>query len=359
MLGLDVEGKVFTDRFLIADVVMQAEFPAERWFWFDPPFHPNQSVLLHKQADNVWRIDFQLGWDADPEEEKKPERVVPRIQAMLGKDRRFELEWVSVYTFRCRRMQEFRHGRLLFVGDAAHQVSPFGARGANSGVQDTDNLAWKLALVLAGRAPERLLDSYSYERTFAADENILNSTRSTDFITPKSGVSRTFRNAVLQLAGRHAFARKLVNSGRLSVPSVYTESPLNTPDADLFAGDMVPGAPLDDAPVEVDGQPGWLLDQVGGRFQLLVYVERAADFDARAAVDADSAFPVETVLITATPGGRAGLRALHDVRGRFLERYDALPGSAWLARPDQHIAARWRRAEPAAVRAALARATGN
>jgi 3-(3-hydroxy-phenyl)propionate hydroxylase len=122
---------------------------------------------------------------------------------------------------------------------------------------------------------------------------------------------------------------------------------------------MVPGAPLDDAPVEVDGQPGWLLDQVGGRFQLLVYVERAADFDPRAAVDVDSAIAVETVLITATPGGRAGLRALHDVRGRFLERYDALPGSAWLARPDQHIAARWRRAEPAAVRAALARATGN
>ena len=359
MLGLDVEGKVFTDRFLIADVVMQADFPAERWFWFDPPFHPNQSVLLHKQADNVWRIDFQLGWDADPDEEKKPERVVPRIEAMLGKERPFELEWVSVYTFQCRRMQKFRHGRLLFVGDAAHQVSPFGARGANSGVQDTDNLAWKLALVLAGRAPERLLDSYSDERVFAADENILNSTRSTDFITPKSGISRTFRNAALQLAGRHAFARRLVNSGRLAVPSVYTESSLNTPDADAFAGDMVPGAPLDDAPVEVDVAPRWLLDQVGGRFQLLVYVERAADFDARLIDELKAAGAPEVVLVTAAPGGRPGIRALHDARGRFLERYDALPGSAWLVRPDQHVAARWRRIDPAAVRAALARATGN
>jgi 3-(3-hydroxy-phenyl)propionate hydroxylase len=359
LLGLDSEGKVFTDRFLIADVVMQAEFPAERWFWFDPPFHRNQSVLLHKQADNVWRIDFQLGWDADPEEEKKPERVVPRIKAMLGEERPFELEWVSVYTFQCRRMQKFRHGRLLFVGDAAHQVSPFGARGANSGVQDTDNLAWKLALVLGGQAPEALLDSYSDERTFAADENIMNSTRSTDFITPKSSASRTFRNAVLQLAGRHAFARKLVNSGRLSVPSVYTGSALNTPDADHFAGDMVPGAPLDDAPVEIDGQPGWLLDQLGGRFQLLVYAERAADVDASALAALATAIPVEPVLLTARPGGRPGLRALHDIRGRFLERYDALPGSAWLVRPDQHVAARWRRFEPAAVRSALARATCN
>jgi 3-(3-hydroxy-phenyl)propionate hydroxylase len=358
-MGLDVEGKVFTDRFLIADVVMQADFPAERWFWFDPPFHRNQSVLLHKQADNVWRIDFQLGWDADPEEEKKPERVVPRIEAMLGEARPFELEWVSVYTFQCRRMQKFRHGRCLFVGDAAHQVSPFGARGANSGVQDTDNLAWKLALVLAGQAPERLLDSYSDERTFAADENILNSTRSTDFITPKSTVSRTFRNAVLQLAGRHAFARRLVNSGRLSVPSVYGASPLSTADADLFKSDVVPGAPLEDAPVERDGAAAWLLDQLGGRFQLLLYVERAADADMGALAELKTAIPVEPVLVTAVPGGRPGIRALHDVRGRFLERYDALPGSAWLLRPDQHVAARWRRLEPAAVRAALARATCN
>lgn len=169
MLGLDIEGKIFKDRFLIADVVMNADFPAERWFWFTPPFHSGQSVLLHREADNVWRIDFQLGWDADPEEEKKPENVIPRIRAMLGPDVPFELEWVSVYTFQCRRMPNFRHGRVLFAGDSAHQVSPFGARGANSGIQDADNLAWKLKLVLDGRAPERLLDSYCHERGMAAD----------------------------------------------------------------------------------------------------------------------------------------------------------------------------------------------
>ena len=95
MMNLDSEGRVFLDRFLIADVVMKADFPAERWFWFDPPFHPGQSVLLHRQADNVYRIDFQLGWQADPEEEKKPEKVIPRIKAMLGADREFELEWVT------------------------------------------------------------------------------------------------------------------------------------------------------------------------------------------------------------------------------------------------------------------------
>lgn len=185
LVGAGFSGQFFQDRFLIADVVMKADFPTERWFWFDPPFHRGQSVLLHKQSENVWRIDFQLGWDADPELEKQPDRVIPRIQAMLGPDAQFELEWVSVYQFACRRVDQFRYGRVLFAGDAAHQVSPFGARGANTGVQDIDNIAWKLKLVLDGIAPASLMDSYHDERAFAADDNLLNSTRSTDFITPK------------------------------------------------------------------------------------------------------------------------------------------------------------------------------
>jgi len=364
MMELDIEGKVFMDRFLIADVVMKAEFPAERWFWFDPPFHRGQSVLLHRQADNVWRIDFQLGWQADPEIEKRPENVIPRIKAMLGDDREFELEWVSVYTFQCRRMNAFRHDRVLFVGDAAHQVSPFGARGANSGVQDSDNLCWKLKLVLDGKAPERLLDSYSSERVAAADENIMNSTRSTDFITPKSKTSLTFRNAVLALARRHAFARSLVNSGRLSVPAFLTDSPLNTPDSDAFAGDMVPGAPMDDAPVREAGKLGWLIDATGGRFMALVYAEDAAAFQREHALHvkalAGATIPVETVLLH-PPGiaAPAGIRALEDSNGRFKERYDAQDGSVYLVRPDQHVAARWRSFDASRINMALGRATAN
>ncbi len=363
MMGLEVEGKIFMDRFLIADVVMKADYPTERWFWFDPPFHPNQSVLLHRQADNVWRIDFQLGWHADPEEEKKPENVIPRIKAMLGDEREFELEWVSVYTFQCRRMHEFRHGRLLFTGDAAHQVSPFGARGANSGIQDIDNLVWKLKLVIDGKAPATLLDTYSEERVAAADENLMNSTRSTDFITPKSAVSKTFRNAVLGLAKDYPFARALVNSGRLSVPSILTESRLNTPDGDDFAGVMVPGAPLDDAPCETPGGEQWLLQATGNRFQLLYYMPDAAaiapaDAAALAAL-ADAPVPVEALVVAERGAAPGGLKTLIDSRGRIRERYDLHPATTYLVRPDQHVAARWRAFDPGLVRAALARATCN
>ena len=364
MMNLDIDGKIFKDRFLIADVVMTADFPHERWFWFDPPFHPGQSVLLHRQSDNVYRIDFQLGWDADPEEEKKPEKVIPRIKAMLGDDREFELEWVSVYTFQCRRMNAFTHGHVLFAGDAAHQVSPFGARGANSGIQDTDNLCWKLKLVIEGKAPSSLLDSYSEERVFAADENLMNSTRSTDFITPKSKTSLMFRNATLSLARDHAFARALVNSGRLSVPAILTESSLNTPDSVVFAGDMVPGAPMDDAPMRVDDQDAWLLDQMGNQFMALVYVNelnsvttaQLAEFKALAS----QAIAVEVVLIAAKAGATGqGVRMLEDRAGRFAERFDAQDGTTYLIRPDQHVAARWRSFNNALVITAVARATCN
>jgi 3-(3-hydroxy-phenyl)propionate hydroxylase len=361
MLGLESEGQVFHDRFLIADIHMTSNFAPERRFWFDPPFHRHQSALLHRQADDVWRVDFQLGPDADPDEEKKPERVLPRLRAMLGDDARFDIEWASVYSFQCRRMRSFRHGRLLFVGDAAHVVSPFGARGANSGIQDVDNLGWKLELVVGGLAPERLLDSFDAERTAAADENIRNSTRSTDFITPKSNISRTFRDAVLMLSKRHPFARRLVNSGRLSLPATLGDSPLNTPDAEPFAGRMVPGAPAVDAPVTGD-HGAWLLDYLGDGFALLLFI--AAPLPQallrELAALGSNLIPCRSVLVGAaedTPP--EGMRQIADPTGLLAERYDARPETVYLFRPDQHVCARWRAFDLVKVCAAIAKATAH
>jgi len=340
MMGLDFVGRVFEDNFLIADVVMDADFPTERWFWFDPPFNRGQSALLHKQPDGVWRIDLQLGWNIDKEEEKKPENVIPRLKAMLGDDVKFELEWVSIYTFQCRRMEKFRHGHVIFAGDAAHQVSPFGARGANSGLQDTDNLCWKLKLVMDGLAPDSLLETYDVERIHGADENILNSSRSTDFITPKSEISRIFRDAALDLSESFDFARPLVNSGRLSVPCVYDGSPLNGPDA-LEGGPARtrPGAPCPDAPLG----DAFLLDSLGNEFQLL-------------AIDADVPDSVEDGGIAAKA---LRISAADDPSGDLAARYlGAAKSAVYLLRPDQHVAARWQSFDEAAVKAAIRTSTG-
>ncbi|WP_194726397.1 FAD-dependent oxidoreductase [Noviherbaspirillum malthae] len=366
LCGLESKGRSFRDRFLIADVKMKADFPAERWFWFDPPFHRNQSVLLHRQPDNIWRIDFQLGWDADPVEEKKPEKVIPRIRALLGQDADFELEWVSVYTFSCLRMERFRHGRILFAGDAAHGVSPFGARGANSGVQDADNLAWKLALVLKGKSSPDLLDTYAEERQAAADENIMNSTRSTDFITPKSEVSKTFRDAVLRLSKNHEFARRIVNSGRLSLPSVLADSRLNTADTEAFESMMVPGAPLADAPV-VPATGGddaqWLTACIGGQFAGLYFAGQGGLDDSvleSVRMLAQGDIPVKPLVVVPS-GSRVpaveGIAVLRDEHGLLTQRYDGKAGTFYLIRPDQHVCGRWRGLNVDLVRQALARAT--
>lgn len=345
LLGLDFEGRVFEERFLIADVEMQADFPSERWFWFEPPFHSGQSALLHKQPDNIYRIDLQLGPDADPEEEKKPENVLPRIARVLGRED-FTLDWVSVYTFQCRRLARFVHGRIVFAGDSAHIVSPFGARGGNGGIQDVDNLVWKLALVLEGAAPESLIATYDEERIFGADENILNSARATSFMTPKSPMERLFRDSVLALAADHEFARRMVNSGRLSRPCALTGFSLQSPGEGETG--VAPGMAMPDAPV-AGGEAPWLLGHAGKGFTLMA---------------------VEAELPERLPPGLAGLRVarrpqpraegaaplLHDVEGLVAARYGA--GMTYLIRPDQHVAAHFVEATPDRIAAAFARATG-
>ncbi len=364
MMGLDFEGEVFKDHFLIADIKMKQSFPTERRFWFDPPFNRGESALIHKQPDDVWRLDFQLGWNINREEEVKPENVTPRIRAMLGDDVDFTYEWLSIYTFQCRQLSRFVHGRVIFAGDSAHLVSPFGARGANSGVQDADNLGWKLELVLKGQAPEALLESYNEERVLAARENILNSTRSTDFLTPKSDVSRSFRDAVLSLSKTCDFARKFVNSGRLSVPCRLSGSSLNTSDVGTFKGLMTPGTVCADAPCKDGGTPAWLLEEMGRHsgFILLYFAGNAApspdDLEMLEKAKQHTLAPA-AIIVADKEQIIQDFNVLEDADGLITDRYDATPGTCYLIRPDHHVAARWRKLDPVSVNSALATATAN
>jgi 3-(3-hydroxy-phenyl)propionate hydroxylase len=344
MVGAEFAGQVFEDQFLIADVKMAAEFPTERWFWFDPPFHAGRSALLHKQPDEVWRIDLQLDRNADPVAEKQPENVRPRIARMLGHDQ-FDFEWISLYKFQCRRMARFLHGRVIFAGDAAHQVSPFGARGANSGLEDAENLAWKLDRVLRKTSPESLLESYHIERSQAADENIRESTRSTDFMAPNSSYEARLRRAVLSLAKEAEFGKRMVNGGRLSVPSIYRTS-LSTVDGEQWRGGPCPGASMLDAPI-VSPESGleYLTDAFveGGRSFALLAFANGADIDC----------PDDVAVIS------IGARGFADPSGVLAARYDARSGTAYLLRPDGYVAARFRHPTRGAIEAALSRASGN
>ena len=321
MMGLDFGGRVFEDNFLIADIKMQADFPTERRFWFDPPFNRGETALMHKQPDDVWRLDFQLGWDIDRAAELATEKIKSRVRGMIGEDIPFELVWTSIYTFRCCSMEEYRHGRVFFAGDSAHQVSPFGARGCNGGMQDADNLAWKLAAVIKGEAPDALLESYHAERKHGALENIKNSSRTADFLTPRNPAHALFRDAVLDLVETHEFARPLLNSGRLSVPCTYDGSPLNAVDG-LPQGPARsrPGSPVVDAPFG----DGFLLDHLKGDGFTLMAIN--CDLPAN-------------VMVAGHPMNTLSIRAEGDL---IAERYlGEAPAAVLLIRPDQHVAGRW------------------
>ena len=343
MLGLPFEGEGFEERFLIADIAMEADFPPERRFWFAPPFHDGQSALLHKQPDGIWRIDLQLGPGADSEAERRPDAVIPRIERIVG-HRDFRLEWVSVYAFQCRRLERFVRDRVLFCGDSAHVVSPFGARGGNGGLQDADALGWRLAAVVRDEADAAVLADYDRERVFAADENIRHSSRATRFMTPEDGAERTCRDTVLALAGRAPFARALVNSGRLSRPCVYpledaaSDFPIGEAsgaergsalaDASGLPDESRPGAVAPDAP---QGE-GWLLPLIGTGVTLMALGCTAPALEGAARLEPE---------------------LNETMRARYL---GSAPAALYLLRPDGVVAARWAADPgPTALAAALDR----
>lgn len=343
-MGLSFTGETFEEQFLIVDVEMpRSPFnteTAERWFWFDPVFHNGQSALLHKQPDDIYRIDLQLGPDADAETEKREENVLPRIRAVVG-DTPFTIDWVSVYKFRCARLDRFVHGRVIFVGDSAHVVSPFGARGGNGGIHDVDNLGWKLAAVLKKEAPRELIETYNAERVFGADENIRNSARATNFMTPKSPMEGVFRSEVLALAEDLPFARRLINSGRLSVPASLAGFPLQSPSP---AAPLPPGSALVDAPLSAEGGDCYLSDLLDGDFCLISFGE----------TQSGSASGIRHLHVA--DEGSAGDTRYIDKDGLALERYGT--GLTYLFRPDAHIAAVFERPSAEAVRSARDRALG-
>lgn len=336
VLGARMAAELGEDRWCISDVRFEKTLPAERWTWAKAAFNDGRAVWQHPMADGVWRLDYQMGANADPQTIADPETVRDRLRRHLGATR-VEIVWVGPYGYRTQLMENFRHGRVFFAGDVAHVMNPFGARGGNSGVQDAENIAWKLAAVLTGAAPEALLDSYDEERHAAGAHNIRVTTRTIRFLAPRSPFEHRLRDAVLDLARRYDFARALVNTGRLSAPFDYAGSALTT-----SGGGSLPNLPL----VHPDGTPGALSDLLrgpGARFLVLCFPGSAAP-----------ELPAGLARCFACGGTVGDLPAL---RGDAIDRL-AGAGEVLVVRPDQHLAARLLRPETTAVRAAIDRALG-
>ncbi len=375
LLGLSLRGNSYEGRYLIADIEVEgADWPVERHVWFDPPSNPGSTVILHVQPDGVWRVDIQLRDGEDAEEALRGENVEARLRAQLaamGVRAPWRLLWKAVYRAHCLTLDDYRHGRVLFAGDAAHLVPIFGVRGLNSGIDDAHNLGWKLAMVARGEAPEALLDSYTHERLGAARENIAQAAKSTWFMSPPGAGFRLMRDAALGLAAGHAWAGALADPRQASA-HLYADSPAVLPDAEPAAAGVPPGAPVPNAPVLLPGPdgavtaPGHLHGALPpDGFALLVFVdalgpERAAALLASPAL---AGLPLEAVLVGSEGALRpvpaaAGARRAFDPDGSAAGRFAARDFPLALVRPDEHVAARFRDADAAAVADALAAATG-
>lgn len=271
-LGLQLQGIQYDGKYVIVDIRQQTRRAVERLAWFDPPSNPGSTILMHRQPEDVWRIDYQIRDDEDPAEAVKPENVLPRVQshlAMIGEDAPWEVLWISIYNAKCLTLDAYRHGRVLLAGDAAHLVPIFGVRGLNSGLDDAGNLAWKLARVLDGRSDSGLLDSYSVERVHAARENMAYGAKSTEFMAPPDFAYALMREATLRLARQDASVRALINP-RQSTPVSYTGSPLNMAEeaAPWASALAAPGVPAPEAQLP-DGRH--LTQCFGAGFVCLVF----------------------------------------------------------------------------------------
>jgi len=338
-LGLQLEGIQYEGRYVIVDIRQKTQRAVERLAWFDPPSNPGSTILMHRQPDDVWRIDYQIRDDEDPAEAVKPENVLPRVRShlqMIGESEPWEALWISIYNAKCLTLPSYRHGRVLFAGDAAHLVPIFGVRGLNSGLDDAGNLAWKLSRVIRGVSPDRLLDSYSTERVHATRENIAYGAKSTEFMAPPDFAFRLMREAALRLAVDDPHVRALINP-RQSSPIEYTGSPLNAgEDAGWTNALAAPCAPAPEALLRGDEGDFHLSRRFGQAFVCLVFggVAPALPPDVQA----------------------QAVTAAMDVHGQAWQRYGLRhPDEAALVlvRPDGYVMGRWHGLDATRVTQAL------
>jgi len=354
--GLKLDGTSYEGRYIIADIFCPTHRPVERLAWFDPPSNPGSTILMHRQPDDVWRIDYQLRDDEDPEIAVRPENVIPRIKAhldMIGERADWKPVWISLYRANALTADRYHQGRCLLAGDAAHLVPIFGVRGANSGFEDAHGLAWRLAFVIRGLAPASLLEDYSRERVQAARDNLRAGMKSTEFMSPPSFAFGLMRKAVLSLASQHEWIRPLINP-RQTQAAAYAMDPARLSEQECgFSAGPSPGSVLIDARLTIgEGghrRSGHLTELLGPCFTLLSFCDSLPS--ALCALDASlgaRGIPWKLIPVFRIDAPHAGLHGI-DERGEVAQRYDARPGTAYLIRPDGHVLARWHRVRASEV----------
>ena len=346
-MHLEMEGASYEGFFVIADIKVDLPLPTERLAYFDPDWNPGNTILMHREPNGIWRVDYQLPEGETPEDALKPESLKARIDAQLAMighaGAKWEMDWSSVYSARTLTLPDYVHGSVIFTGDAAHLLPIFGVRGANTAFQDAQSLGWHLAFVLKGLASEKMLTNYSAERVGAAREIIHEAGKSTRFMTPPAGGFQLLRDAVLSLSLTQEFVRPLYH-WRTSRPHAYTHSMLNSNGDDnaLFQAGPAHGAPPQNVRLAAND---FLLDHLGGGFDLLYFTDAHSIPETlieTISAARDRGIPLKVIAAGSSRDVNGADKTLPDIDGHLRARYGVPSnGGAYLFRPDQHICARW------------------
>ena len=357
-MNLQMEGASYEGFFVIADIKIDLPLPTERLAYFDPDWNPGNTILMHREPNGIWRVDYQLPPGETPEEALRPESLKARINAQLAMIGHagvpWEMDWSSVYSARTLTLPDFVHGSVIFTGDAAHLLPIFGVRGANTAFQDAQSLGWHLAFVAKGLAGPQLLANHSAERVGAAREIITEAGKSTRFMAPPSPGFRLLRDAVLSLSLTQEFVRPLYH-WRTSRPHEYTHSLLNSAGDDngLFKSGPAHGAPPQNVRL---GANDFLLDHLGGGFDLLYFTDTTLPDALQQVINAarQKGMPLNVTAVGAAQPVAGADQHLPDADGHLRQRYGVpAHGGAYLLRPDQHICARWLTLDATRLQAAL------
>ncbi len=346
-MKLRMEGASYEGRFVIADIRIKLDYPTERLAFFSPDWNPGNTILMHREPDDIWRFDYQLDPNISPEEALQPENLHKAINdqlKMIGQDHlEWEMDWSTVYSARALTLDSYVHNRIMFVGDAAHLLPIFGVRGANTGFQDAQDLSWKLAAVVKGWAPEKLLESYTFDRVGAAREIIAEAGKSTRFMAPPTDGFRLLRNAVLSLSLEHEFVRPLYH-WRTSRPHAYTHSSLNSQNDDNAImheltenGALIPNLKFADG--------SFLYDSISGKFSAVVITQNGqvpATLIAEISALKQQGIPAQVVALAIDGQAVSEADITLEINPKIAkERFFADVGAIYLVRPDHHINGRW------------------
>ena len=346
-MKLRMEGASYEGRFVIADIRIKLDYPTERLAFFSPEWNPGNTILMHREPSDIWRFDYQLDPNVSPEDALKPENLHKAVNdqlKMIGQDHlEWEMDWSTVYSARALTLDNYVHNRIMFVGDAAHLLPIFGVRGANTGFQDAQDLSWKLAAVVKGWAPEKLLESYTFDRVGAAREIIAEAGKSTRFMAPPSDGFRLLRNAVLSLSLEHEFVRPLYH-WRTSRPHAYTHSPLNSQNDDnAIMNELTENGALIPNVKFADGS--FLYDSISGKFSAVVLTQNGqvpAALIAEMSALKQQDIPVQVVALAIDGQAVSEADVTLTINSEIAkERFFADAGAVYLVRPGHHINGRW------------------